>query len=136
MQTQQIIDTILGYYPDTQAIYLFGSYGTEYERPDSDIDLGLLLPVLHAKNEGSLTLKECWYALTSTLNRPVDLINLRIVNTVFQFQILQTGSLIFTNDIYAIDEFEMLTLSYYQKLHEERSDILKEIISSKMVLAQ
>ena len=23
MQTQQIIDTILGYYPDTQAIYLF-----------------------------------------------------------------------------------------------------------------
>jgi len=74
--------------------------------------------------------------LTSTLNRPVDLINLRIVNTVFQFQILQTGSLIFTNDIYAIDEFEMLTLSYYQKLHEERSDILKEIISSKMVLAQ
>lgn len=135
MQTKQIIDTILGYYPDTQAIYLFGSYGTEYERPDSDIDLGLLLPALHAKNEGSLTLKDCWHALTSLLNRSVDLVNLRMVNTVFQFQILQTGHLIFENDTYAIHEFEMLTLSYYQKLHEERAGILAEIISSKMVIA-
>ncbi|MCZ7670644.1 MAG: hypothetical protein M5U34_27580 [Chloroflexi bacterium] len=33
---------------------------------------------------------------------------------------------IFCADEYAADEFEMLTLSYYQKLNEERREILAE----------
>ncbi len=39
-----IVRTVLDHYPDTQAIYLFGSYGTENEWPDSDVDIALLLP--------------------------------------------------------------------------------------------
>ncbi|MCJ7817700.1 MAG: helix-hairpin-helix domain-containing protein [Candidatus Thorarchaeota archaeon] len=37
-----------------------------------------------------------------------------------------TGRLILSNDKRAVAEFEMLTLSYYQKLNEERSGILQE----------
>ncbi len=42
----EIVQTVLRQYPDTQAIYLFGSYGTEDEWPDSDVDIALLLPPL------------------------------------------------------------------------------------------
>lgn len=40
---QVIIDIICGYFPDVQTIYLFGTWGTKYEWPDSDIDIDLLL---------------------------------------------------------------------------------------------
>ena len=47
--TGHIVRTVLRHYPDTQAIYLFGSYGTENEWPDSDVDIALLLPPEQAK---------------------------------------------------------------------------------------
>jgi len=56
--------------------FLFGSYGTEYERPDSDI--ALLLPHASAQVAGNLAHKECWSALSDLLNRPVDLINFSV----------------------------------------------------------
>ena len=46
-----IIKTILAHYPGGQGIYFFGSYGTESEWPDSDIDIALLLSPLQAKQE-------------------------------------------------------------------------------------
>ena len=30
---------VLATHPDTQAIYLYGTWGTEYQRPDSDVDI-------------------------------------------------------------------------------------------------
>ncbi|MEK7289910.1 MAG: nucleotidyltransferase domain-containing protein, partial [Planctomycetota bacterium] len=44
MRNDIIIKTVCFYYPDVSAIYLFGSYSTEYERMDSDVDIALLLP--------------------------------------------------------------------------------------------
>lgn len=38
-QQSQLIQLILNTWPDTQAIYLFGSWDTEYERPQSDVDI-------------------------------------------------------------------------------------------------
>lgn len=35
------------------------------------------------------------------------------------------GRLIYSPDRQTVDEFEMLVLSYYQKLNEERKDILE-----------
>lgn len=81
---QTIIDEILSYYPETQAIYLYGSWGTGFEWPDSDVDIALLLPYSQAKSVGSLALSPLQYNLESLLNKPVDLINLREVSTVLQ----------------------------------------------------
>ena len=44
-----IITCILQHYPTTQAIYLFGSWGTEYQNPNSDLDIAVLLPPTTAK---------------------------------------------------------------------------------------
>ena len=121
---EQIVQTIVIHYPKVQAVYLFGSYGTADERPSSDVDIAVLLPHEEAKAAGSLLLGELHLALAELLGKEVDLVNLRQVSTVFQKEIVMTGQQIFCADAYAAAEFEMLTLSYYQKLNEERREIL------------
>lgn len=127
---EQIVQTILIHFPQVQAVYLFGSYGTEDERPSSDVDIAILLPPEQAKAAGSLLLGELHLALAELLGKEVDLVNLRQVSTVFQKEIVMTGQQIHCADAYAADEFEMLTLSYYQKLNEERREILAAFAES------
>ena len=118
-----IIDTVLAHYPEVQGIYLFGSYATGDEWPDSDMDVALLFPHEQAKKIQDLILSQCRIELETKLNKEVDLLNGRRVSTVFQKEIIR-GKLIHCADQYAVDEFEMLVVSYYQKLNEERRGIL------------
>lgn len=129
-QQSQLIQLILNTWPDTQAIYLFGSWGTEYERPESDVDIAVLLPAPQAKKAGSLVLTDLHYALQSLLNREVDLINLRQAPTVLQKEVVMAGRRIFCVPGTVADEFELLVLALYQKLNQERAGILAEGMSS------
>lgn len=128
--TATIIQTVLAHYPVTQAIYLFGTYGTPDEWPNSDVDIALLLPPEEAKRAGHMALGNAHVALERLLGKDVDLINLRQVSTVFQKEIIMAERRIYCADAYAADEFEMLVLSYYQKLNEERADVLAEGLRS------
>jgi hypothetical protein len=49
-----VVPATLAHHPEVQAGYLFGSYGTEDERPGSDADIGLLLSPGESKRAGSL----------------------------------------------------------------------------------
>ena len=131
---ETITQIILSFYPDTQAIYIFGSYNSEYFRDDSDIDIAILLPVETAKEVGNIGMSECWEKLINNFNRGIDLVNLRESNTVFKHEIIQTSKLLKVFDKYETDVFEMGTMSEYQKLNEERSEIIKEIITTGRVL--
>ena len=127
---ENIIKIILERLPQAQAIYLFGSYGTDNEWPDSDADIAVLLPDEQAKEAGPLNLIKLSSKLERLLKKGVDLINLRLVSTVFQKEIVVADRRIFCADRYAADEFEMLTFSYYQKLNEERKQILEEFFKT------
>lgn len=48
-------------FPNIWAVYLFGSFGTEYERADSDLDLAILLKE---------TADPCRFMGSGTKNRP------------------------------------------------------------------
>jgi len=121
-----IVKIVLRHYPAVQGIYLFGTHGTEYERPDSDVDIALLLPPEQAKKERNLVLSQCRTDLEIALCREVDLVNARQVSTVLQKEIIGSATLLYCADRYALDEFEMLVLSFYQKLNEERAGVLAE----------
>lgn len=126
-----IIDIICRHHPRVQAIYLFGSYGTDDAWPQSDVDLALLLRPEEAKQAGSLRISPCTIELGDALQRPIDLVNLRKASTVFQHEVIHYGRVIHCADPYAMDEFEMLTMSLYQKLNDERAGILHEFLKSK-----
>lgn len=130
IEPKAIIQTVLRHYADTQAIYLFGSYGTDNEWPDSDVDIALLLPPTQARAGRPLAMSPLCAELGSLLKKSVDLINLREVSTVFQKEIIAADRRIHTGNAYAAEEFEMLVLSFYQKLSEERAGILAEGLRS------
>lgn len=119
-----ITQTVLAHYPNVQAIYLFGSFMSDDEWPDSDVDLALLLPPVEAKQQRQLAVSDCALELARILGKEVDLLNARMVSTVFQKEIVTKGRLLYCADRYAVDEFEMLALSFYQKLNEERGEII------------
>ena len=125
---QVIIDIICAYLPDVWAIYLFGTWGTKDEWPDSDIDIALLLNPDKAKKTGLSAMSNLRVALESALEKEVDLINISMVSTVFQKEIIITGRRIYCADEYGADEFEMVALSLYQKLNAERGAILEEAL--------
>jgi predicted nucleotidyltransferase len=128
---KKIIDTIHFYYPDVQAVYLFGSYAEESQNAGSDVDLALLLPHEVSKPEGSLSMSPVRFTLEKELKKVVDVVNLRLVSTVFQKEIIAKGKRIHCGDEYAADTFEMLVFSLYIKLNEERREILEEFYRSK-----
>jgi predicted nucleotidyltransferase len=127
---EEIAKIILSHHPQTQAIYLFGSFATGQENEKSDVDLAVLLPHDESKKIPSFALSDVLFELSSLLKRDVDLLNLRKVSTVFQIQIIDKGKLIFCADRYAKEEFEMLATSFYIKLNEERKGILEDILKS------
>lgn len=126
--TARIVETILDNYPDTQAVYLFGTFGTPDERPDSDADFGILLPHKSAQEAGSLAMSDLRFDLERLLGKDVDLINLRLASTVLRKEVIAADRRPFTADEYAAGEFEMLTLSFYQKLNEERVEIIADMM--------
>jgi predicted nucleotidyltransferase len=128
-----IVGIIRRHHPDVQAVYLFGTHGTRDEWPDSDVDIALLLPVASAMKAGSLAMGECGSELRSLLGREVDLVNLRRVDTVFQNEILNTARELFVGYRKVADEFSLLIMSLYQKLTEERAEIVREIVLSGRV---
>lgn len=130
---ETLVQHILAALPETQAIYLFGSAAKGHMRDDSDIDVAVLLPHVRAKEVGSLALSDLAFDLMKTLRRDVDLINLRIVSTVLQFEVIAHGIVLYCADQNALDEFGMLTLSFYQKLNEERAGILQSFKEDKRV---
>lgn len=134
-ETDVIARTVLAHYPAAQAIYLFGTYSTADEWPDSDVDIALLLPPQQAKAAKLLALSDLRFDLEALLKKEVDLINLRRVPTVLQKEIVAADRRIYCADEFAADEFEMLTLSYYQRLNEERAEIIKDALATGRIVA-
>ena len=79
--------------PNITAVYVFGSFGTEYEHPFSDIDFGLIV------NTENLTLRDemsIEALLCSILNRDsVDLVNLNKAPLKIQYRAISEGYLIY-----------------------------------------
>ncbi|MBN2875598.1 MAG: nucleotidyltransferase domain-containing protein [Spirochaetales bacterium] len=118
------LEPILNTHPTVQAVYLYGSRAVGSNTPDSDADIALLLPPMEAKAAGSLSWSPLRDTLEKMLGLPVDLVNLRQVSTVFQKEIIASGIRLYCAGEDDVDQFEMLVLSLYGKLNEERAEIL------------
>lgn len=131
---EEIESITLDHYPECQAIYLFGSFPEGEHREDSDIDIAILLPIKDTEGVDKrppLSRSDLRVKLEEQYGRRVDLIDLRSVSTVFQKEIIFSGKRVYTGDQGATEMFEMLTLSYYQKLNEERGEILEDFSRTK-----
>ncbi|WP_260287863.1 type VII toxin-antitoxin system MntA family adenylyltransferase antitoxin [Peribacillus aracenensis] len=106
---------------------LLGSYAKNTTHRDSDIDVAF-----YSQDSSHITYELFLLAqeLADILKIDVDLINLRTASTVFQAQIYTTGIVIYSKDDTLLKNQQMIALSMYAKLNEEREIILKKIEES------
>ena len=119
----RIIETITQHLPDILAVYRFGTWDTEHERPDSDIDLAVL-PVAPLDSMDRWNLQQ---QLASVLSRDVDLVDLLQASTVMRAQVIAHGVRLYCADETACATFETYVFSAYARLNEERGAILDAI---------
>ncbi|MBN1684817.1 MAG: nucleotidyltransferase domain-containing protein [Gammaproteobacteria bacterium] len=127
-----LVSLIKKSYPKVEAIYLFGSFGTKFETPASDIDLAILLP--SATN--TVALWEKSQKIASKMRRDVDLIDLKQVSTVFQYQIINTGKRLYCPDTAKCDFFENNVFSEYLDFNQRRKPILEDIEQRGRILSE
>ena len=131
-----LVNAILSAYPETQAVYRFGSWGTPDQNAESDLDVAVLLPHETAvdRDPGD------WIALNGELayvsrTDKVDLINLRTADTSLQAEILRTGEALHVGDDDARLAFEVYVLAKHQELNSWRRTIQEEMVSSGHTVA-
>ena len=114
-------------FPDIEAVYLFGSFADGTEDDGSDLDLALLFcPPLDRRERKNLFMHPLHAQLQRLTERKVDLLNLRQMPTVLQKEIVMLGWRIYCADEVVADEFDLGVLSRYQKLNQERAEILQQ----------
>jgi uncharacterized protein len=109
--------------PGLQAVYRFGSTVSNETHTDSDIDVAFVA-------QRALAPESTWEAagdLSEQLGRDVDLVDLRSASTVMRVQVLEDSLLLVDDDPAARAWFEMLSLSDYARLNEERRGILEDV---------
>lgn len=112
----RIKQKILEVYPDSIAIYVFGSFGTKYERKDSDVDIAIL-------PNASIDSVKLWYfaqEIATEIDRDVDLIDLLEASTVFRYLIITTGKRIYCSDQNECGRIESVYRSMYLRFKEDR----------------
>jgi len=127
---QKIIDLICQQLPDIQAIYLFGSANSAYEKSDSDVDLAFLA----TKKIEPMKRWQVQQELAILLDKDVDLIDLWQASEVLRWQVISTGQRIYCQKKKTCEAYENTVFSAYLRLNDERKDILEEIQKRGQVL--
>ena len=115
---QQHIDNFVKEF-DVSLIYIFGSFASETNRKDSDIDIAVLL-----KGEIDVYTKlNIIGRLVDIFKREdIDLVILNNVNEVLKFQVIKYGKPIYMESQYTKVMFESSTMSeYMDKEHFRRT---------------
>lgn len=104
-------------------IILFGSYAKGRARGDSDIDIAYLTDQVVNEYQSFCLAQE----LADLLGKSCDCINLKLVSTVFQVQVVGYGKVLYCQDETRRKYYFLRTYKEYALLNEERALILKRI---------
>jgi predicted nucleotidyltransferase len=124
-----LVDRLVQEFPGLISVYRFGSFDTEHERPESDLDLAVYAG-------GPLPVVKLWrfaQELAAGVGRDVDLVDLAAASTVMRAQVIHGGERIHCADEFACETFEDYAYASYARLNEERSGILQDILRRRSV---
>ncbi len=123
-QEKEILRCLKPYNP--RLIYLFGSGARGELTPESDYDLAVLTGNPFPAPEKF----KCGLDLGVTLNRDVDLIDLRDAPEALKVQVIQGGIPFYIASPHERAVFEMYAFSDYARLNEQRRPLINSIRES------
>lgn len=109
--------------PQARALWLFGSAARNEMRDDSDIDLAVTLPA-------PLTPLEKWQVqsqLAQLLGADIDLLDFGRLPTVMQYQVIETGQLLFATDPVATETYNAFVRSEYMDIQRWRQPMIAKL---------
>lgn len=109
------------------AIYLFGSHAAGTPRPDSDLDLAILLPPGAPAISGPERL-DLVGELEALANRQVDLVVLNRAPLPLQFEVIHTGRVLYEPDPEARTDWEDLVVRDYLDLQPWYAQSYRELL--------
>jgi predicted nucleotidyltransferase len=119
-----LVDRLRGEFPEILAVYFFGSFATEYERPASDVDLAVYAGTPLA----AVSLWGVAQRLAAESGRNVDVVDLASASTVMRAQVIHEGERVYCANQVACETFEDYVYSSYARLNEERRGILDDVL--------
>lgn len=114
---------------DVDCVYLFGSSAAGHARPDSDVDLGVLLDTSVAEERYLDRRLEVMAALEPLLNRRVDVVILNRADPLLSHRIIARGKLVYCRDPVRRVRFETSRITEYLDtlpLYEEYDRVLEQ----------
>lgn len=119
-----LVERVRGMIPAVEAVYLFGSRVSGRERQGSDLDVAVLLPPgdrLRLLDRLALAA-----SLAEAAGTDVDLSVLDLGRGVVHAkEVVTSGVRVYAREPKVVGEFEMLTLSRYARLNEDRAPVLE-----------
>ncbi|WKV10282.1 nucleotidyltransferase domain-containing protein [Thermoanaerobacterium sp. CMT5567-10] len=107
------IDLLVDYVKENHnilALYIFGSYGTEYQNENSDIDFAVLYERMPSLND-ELSLEVKFSEILGTDD--IDLINLNKASLEFKHKVIYTGDLLYCRDYLKLADFKENVFKFY-----------------------
>ena len=120
----EILTAVRDELPDVRTVYLFGSRAAGNERPDSDLDIAV---VLNGPAD-PIYLWEAGEGIASRLDVDVDLIDLLAADTVLKYQIVTNGRQLFATDPIDAELYEIFILNDMMALNEARAPLMSDIM--------
>jgi len=121
-----LVKLVKKYFPSVKLVYIFGSYASNQTHMASDIDLA----ILPAKKLSPVARWEIQQLMAEQLDHDVDLVDLLSASTVMQKEIISKGVCLYSSNN-ELESFEVQVMSMYQRLNEERADLLAEFMDKK-----
>jgi len=118
-------------FPQTIAVYAFGSQVLGVADQDSDLDLAVLV----AGYADPLVLWDTAGSLADQVGCEVDLLDLRAASTVMQYQVITTGQCLWSVGVQA-GLFECFVLSEKMALDAARAPLIADIARTGRIHAR
>ena len=117
------ITAVLKGYPEIELAFLFGSFAGGTATPESDVDIAILFRQAPAYCRR----EEIQAALSSAINREVDLVVLNGASPILRMQVLKKG-IILIDDAKVYEEFFVRATGEYDDLKRVRMGIEERIL--------
>ena len=125
-----IVAAVLAVRPDARAVYRFGSTVTGYARPDSDVDVAVLVerPITGAEKLKLMA------GVGAAARREGDIMDLMRASPVAQFEVMRDGLVLSGRDRADVAAFEVRAIRDYHDLARLRRPIVADL-RDRMVAA-
>lgn len=121
--TETIVSQLKKRFPTLTFVYLFGSMATKRATATSDVDIAILA----TSHLDSVEKWDSAQELAILLKQDVDLIDLATASTVLRYEIITSGTLIYTQNPTAALKQEVEWMSEYLDFNETRRELMAEI---------